>query len=132
MKRFALIFAGIYCVGCVATAQPLKPVSESTDLFFCFWNVENLFDDKDDPRNSTDEIYDNPFATNDALRTAKYDRIATALLKMNGGKGPDLIACAEVESVRAAELLVKALNAKIKDDALKYKSQAMKNLDAGR
>ncbi len=103
-----------------------------TDLTFCFWNVENLFDDKDDKRNAVDEEYDNPFALNKDLRDLKYEHLATAFLKMNGGKGPDVIACVEIESVRAAELLTAAMNAKITDDKLKYRSTAMKNLDAGR
>ncbi len=106
------------------------------EFLFCFWNVENLFDDKDDKRRDVDEKYDDPFAENKALRELKFDRIASALLKMNGGKGPDVIACAEVECVRAAELLMLTLNAKLKeakaDDKLQYKHALMVNLDAGR
>jgi len=83
-----------------------------------------------------DEQYDNAFATNGKLRDLKYDRISTALLRMNDGKGPDVIACAEVESVRAAEMLKEALNMKLaaakKDAKLQYKFVAMQNLDAGR
>lgn len=100
---------------------------------FCFWNVENLFDDSDDTRNSTDEEYDNPFAHDSHLRKLKLDRIASALVKMNDGRGPDVIACVEVESVRAAELLRDALNAKLRDPKLHYSHVEMKNLtDAGR
>jgi endonuclease/exonuclease/phosphatase family metal-dependent hydrolase len=106
------------------------------EFAFCFWNVENLFDDKDDKRREVDEEYDNPFAENQKLRELKYDRIASALVKMNGGKGPDVIACCEVESVRAAEILMGVLNAKLKeakkDEKLLYKTVAMQNLDAGR
>jgi endonuclease/exonuclease/phosphatase family metal-dependent hydrolase len=112
-------------------ATPTPPAAEQ-DIVFCFWNVENLFDDKDDPRNSTDEPFDNPYAQNVDLRKLKYDRLASALVKMNGGKGPDVIAAVEVESVRAAELLKDALNAKLDNKSLHFKSVAMKNLDAGR
>jgi len=66
----------------------------------------------------------------------KLDRIASAFLKMNDGKGPDIIACLEVESVRAAELLQGTLNKKLQnakaDDKLQYKNVAMKNLNGGR
>lgn len=99
---------------------------------FCFWNIENLFDDRDDTRNDIDEEYDNPFSQNARLRSLKFDRISSALLKLNDGKGPDVIACAEVESIRAADLLKSALNAKLKDPAMHYKNVLMKNLDAGR
>jgi endonuclease/exonuclease/phosphatase family metal-dependent hydrolase len=117
-------------------AREAGPSSESTavdrELFFCFWNVENLFDDKNDKRNTIDEQYDNPFAENKALRNLKLDRLATAILKLNDGKGPDILACCELESVRSLELLQAALNARIDDPKLKYSSLAMRNLDAGR
>jgi endonuclease/exonuclease/phosphatase family metal-dependent hydrolase len=103
---------------------------------FCFWNVENLFDDQDDPRRPIDEEFDNPFAQDADLRRLKYDRIADALLRMNGGKGPDVIACVEVENIRAAELLRDTLNRKLEeanaDPVWKYTQVAMRNLDAGR
>lgn len=102
------------------------------ELVFGFWNVENLFDDKNDKRNSIDEQYDNPFADKKDLRELKLERIATAILRMNDGKGPDILACCELESVRSLELLQGALNARIDDPKKKYTSLAMRNLDAGR
>lgn len=103
---------------------------------FCVWNVENLFDDSDDDRNSIDDEYDNAFAQNAALRQEKYDRIAGALLGMNGGRGPDVIACVEVETIRAAELLRETLNRKLAEAGAEphwqYTQVAMKNLDGGR
>lgn len=108
----------------------------SGEYLFCFWNVENLFDDVDDRRRSVDEEFDNAFAADAALREKKYDRIAGALLAMNGGAGPDVIACVEVESTRAANLLKDALNRKLDDTKadprLRYTQVALKDLDAGR
>lgn len=116
-------------------ATGINPDGSGT-FMFCFWNVENLFDDKDDKRRDVDEEFDNPFANDEKLRQQKYDHLAEILLKMNGGKGPDILACAEVETVRAADLLKATLNKKL-DDAkadpkLKYTQVVMKNLDAGR
>lgn len=109
---------------------------DNSAIAFCTWNVENLFDDKLDKRNAIDTEYDTAFAENEELRKLKYDRIAGAFLKMNDGRGPDIIACLEVESVRAAELLKGVLNDKLKeskaDDKLLYKNIAMKNLEGGR
>lgn len=122
-------------------AKPTAPASSTVtdgenEFLFCFWNVENLFDDKDDKRREVDEEFDNPFAEDAKLRELKYDRIASALLSMNGGKGPDVIACVEVESVRAADLLKTTLNDKLKaakqDDKLQYKHVLMQNIDGGR
>lgn len=118
-----------------APASPTVTDGEN-EFLFCFWNVENLFDDKDDKRREVDEEFDNPFAEDAKLRELKYDRIASALLSMNGGKGPDVIACVEVESVRAADLLKTTLNDKLKaakqDDKLLYKHVLMQNIDGGR
>ncbi|MFO0938261.1 MAG: hypothetical protein U0798_17285 [Gemmataceae bacterium] len=114
--------------------QPVKPAAsgEARQITFCFWNVENLFDDQDDKRNSVDEPYDNAFSHNSKLRQLHYDHTAQMLLKMNGGRGPDIIACAEVESIRAAEILMGTLNKFVKNPSDKYKHVLMKNLDAGR
>lgn len=143
LALLALLVAGaIVASGTVpscGSGQP-KVVTPSSDgeatFLFCTWNVENLFDDKKDKRNAIDTEYDTPFAEDAELRDLKFDRIASAFLKMNEGKGPDIIACLEVESVRAAEMLQGALNKKLKeakaDDKLQYKSVAMKNLDGGR
>ncbi len=125
-------------VACTGRSEP-KPAptpDEATSYFFCFWNVENLFDDQDDKRKDVDEPFDNAFAGDAKLRQEKLDHLAEILLKMNGGKGPDVISLVEVESVRAADLLKATLNKKL-DDAkadpkLKYTQVSMKNLDAGR
>lgn len=110
--------------------------ADENSILFCWWNVENLFDDKEDKRNSIDKEYDEPFAENEKLRNLKFDRIASALMKMNDGKGPDVIAICEVESVRAADLLRGVLNKKLDeskaDKKLQYKDVVMRNLDAGR
>lgn len=111
---------------------PLAQLGEAKSVSFCFWNVENLFDDKDDRRNEIDEEYDDPFAQNPKLRQLKLDHLAATILKMNGGRGPDILACAEVESIRAAEILMSTLNKSIKEPADKYKNILMKNLNAGR
>ena len=114
------------------SVQSTELPSKEQELFFCFWNVENLFDDKNDKRNSIDEQYDNPFADNKPLRDLKFERISTAILKLNDGKGPDIVACCELESVRSLELLQTALNDRIDDPKRKYTSLAMRNLDGGR
>ncbi len=110
------------------------PQSENNSVAFMFWNVENLFDDRDDTRNSVDEPYDNWFAKDAATRKLKLDRLVEVILKANDGKGPDVFAGCEVESLRAVELLRDALNAKLPVGAKKYEHLAMKELkpNAGR
>ncbi len=108
----------------------------SGTYLFCFRNVENLFDDIDDRRRSVDEEFDNPFAADAGMRQEKYDHIASALLAMNGGHGPDVIACVEVESARAADLLQDTLNRKLDEASAepqwRYTQVAIKEVDSGR
>jgi endonuclease/exonuclease/phosphatase family metal-dependent hydrolase len=80
-------------------------------VHFCFWNVENLFDDREDPRlQGVDRAFDRWFATNKEALKHKLTKVGDVLQEMNEGKGPDVIALAEVESQRAADLVVQELN----------------------
>jgi endonuclease/exonuclease/phosphatase family metal-dependent hydrolase len=99
----------------------------------CFWNVENLFDDRDDGRRGPgDRTYDPWFAHNPEILNLKLSHLAEAITKLNEGRGPDILALAEVENRRAAELLKDALNQKLGDEALHYHTVLMEEQGAGR
>lgn len=111
---------------------PSQLISPGSYLF-CFWNVENLFDDRDDRRGGPgDEEYDPWFARNPELLRQKLDHLCKALLGLNGGRGPDILAVAEVESERAANLLCQELNARLSDPSLHYGPPLMKEVSSGR
>jgi endonuclease/exonuclease/phosphatase family metal-dependent hydrolase len=131
--KFAIlaILMAVALAGTLFLKPPAPPAAPRSDtVVFMFWNVENLFDDRDDDRNSIDDPYDNWFAQDDAARNLKLDRLVEIILKVNGGVGPDVFAACEVESVRAAELLRDALNANLPASAAKYEHIAMKELSA--
>ncbi len=111
-------------------AATFPPGAKSVVL--CLWNMENLFDDRDDKRRPVDEEYDNWFVEKPDDRRKKYDKLAGWLVKQNGGVGPDIVVGVEIESYRAADLLREALNAKLPAGAPKYQHVAMLELDAGR
>jgi endonuclease/exonuclease/phosphatase family metal-dependent hydrolase len=113
------------------TNVPSGP-SGTVDCLLCFWNVENLFDDRDDVRPAEDKPYDNWFAHDPQALRLKLQHLSEALVSLNDGRGPDVIAAVEVESVRAAELLKDALNERLVDDTLKYRTVLMKEVDGGR
>ena len=118
--------------GCRPVERPEADAKPDSYLF-CFWNVENLFDDKDNNRKGPgDREYDPWFANDPKIRELKYSNLSKALVQLNDGKGPDILALAEVESVRAAELLQEALNKRLEDESLHYTSVLMKELTAGR
>ncbi|MFQ3651744.1 MAG: endonuclease/exonuclease/phosphatase family protein [Gemmataceae bacterium] len=85
--------------------------------FFCFWNVENLFDDRDDDRTKRgDTEYDKFFASQPKMLERKLDNLVEVLARMNHGKGPDILCLAEVEvNSRAPQLLMQAYNKRIGD-----------------
>jgi endonuclease/exonuclease/phosphatase family metal-dependent hydrolase len=104
-----------------ATAPGAAADSAGNTYLFCFWNVENLFDDRNDGlKKEPDKAFDQWFSKDKEALQQKLSKICQVLLGMNGGKGPDIIALAEVESYRAAELVQEALNSRLKNPALRY------------
>jgi endonuclease/exonuclease/phosphatase family metal-dependent hydrolase len=130
---FVLLF-GLLSAGCKPTGVAQgQPPSAADGYLFCFWNVENLFDDrKDDRKGPGDKEYDRWFADNPQILKLRLAKLTDAVLKLNGGKGPDILAVAEVESLRAAELLQQALNDRLPDHSLHYKNLLMKDVAGGR
>ncbi|MBI3408446.1 MAG: endonuclease/exonuclease/phosphatase family protein [Planctomycetes bacterium] len=109
------------------------PGGGAGDFLFCFWNVENLFDDQRDGRTGPgDREYDPWFADNPDMLKLKLEKLSEALLALNKGKGPDILAVCEVESIRAAELLQQALNSRLTDPSLHYTHVLMKEIKGGR
>jgi endonuclease/exonuclease/phosphatase family metal-dependent hydrolase len=130
--------AALIICGCSVTVEnPFDPDSAEQggrigDYFFCHWNVENFFDDQHDKRNhKADKEYDDWFARDQTAFSLKLSKLTEALLQMNGGRGPDILAICEVECTRAAESLMDALNRKL-ESRLHYQHVLMKDLNAGR
>src|SRR5262249_46027748 len=134
-----LLFVGLLlaCMGPVGVPPERGPAADnqpvSEEYLFCFWNLENCFDAKLDHRhNPPDKEYDAWFGGNPAVWQQKMENLSSVLASLNGGKGPDILAMAELESVRAAELLQEALNKKLAKPELQYKNLLMEEIDAGR
>jgi endonuclease/exonuclease/phosphatase family metal-dependent hydrolase len=126
------VIAGFLPAGCRGRPDPAVE-SAPQPYLFCFWNVENLFDDRLDGReNRADKEFDTWFATDAEALRLKLDHLSEALIRLNDGKGPDILAVVEVEIRRAAELLQEALNKRLPDQTLHYTHVLMKELAAGR
>jgi len=122
-----LSLLAVWMIGCGNLSLPAPPNQPAEGYYFCFWNVENFFDDKlNDYKTHPDKEYDAWFANDPKALKQKLDNLSKALIEMNDGKGPDILALAEVESERAAELLMEALNGRLKDADLHYKHILMK------
>jgi endonuclease/exonuclease/phosphatase family metal-dependent hydrolase len=136
LQNSLLVLAAGLAVAVVAAVwqrpQPADVAGADGEYLLCFWNVENLFDDHLDPaRPRDDREFDTWFAENPQVLDLKLKKLSEALVKLNGGKGPDILAVAEVESIRAAALLQKALNDRL-DPSLHYQHVLMKEVSVGR
>lgn len=91
-----------------------RPEAKAGSYLFCFWNVENLFDDSDDGRKSKgDSEFDPYFGTDADALAAKLKHLTDVLMKLNDGRGPDVLGVCEVESRRAAQLLADSMNKRL-------------------
>jgi endonuclease/exonuclease/phosphatase family metal-dependent hydrolase len=90
------------------------PEPPAEGYLFCSWNVENLFDDTDDPKNP--DPLDSWFASDPEALRRKNELLADTMIALDGGRGPDILAMIEVENRRAVEILVDALNARLPTD----------------
>src|SRR5262245_7897106 len=115
--RCLLRFGPLCLLALMLSASAAPAQSKGKTYLFCFWNVENLFDDKVNPKlEKADKEFDEWFADDREALSVKLEKMADVLLsrEMNDGKGPDVIAFAEVENQRAVELVRDALNKRLK------------------
>src|SRR3954465_9303628 len=78
------------------------------EFFVGSWNLENLFDTKDDPSNNGDEEYTPESAKNWTKERLdiKLKNLARVISKMNEKKGPDVLGVCEIENKDVVEMLV--------------------------
>jgi endonuclease/exonuclease/phosphatase family metal-dependent hydrolase len=114
-------------------SSQLPSTAQGREYWFCFWNVENLFDDQYDRRTGLgDKEYDEWYPAQPQILQQKLGKLCDVILSINRGRGPDILAVCEVESVRAAQLLAASLNARLADPALHYRNVLMKENAVGR
>lgn len=111
------------------TTQGPVPPASTEGYLFCCWNVENLFDDEDDPRNQ--DPLDTWFASDSKALQHKLELLAETLLALNDGRGPDILALVEAENLRAVELLRETLNRRLSTE-WQYTGLAHKDNISGR
>lgn len=77
-------------------------------LFVAHWNVENLFDNLDDPKTEDEEFLSSGTKewTDERLEKKMYN-LARVIRSMNGDNGPDLLGVCEVEHQSLLDTLIK-------------------------
>lgn len=132
--RFVLAIGLVVPAGCnLQEPAPVSPPA-SGNYLFCFWNTENFFDNRVNGwRNEPDKDFDRWFSDDNAVFEQKVKNLTEVLAPLNDGRGPDILALAEVEAdSRAAEALMESLNKAIKPEAAPYRHLLMKNPHGGR
>lgn len=97
---------------CGSSLLAPAPASAAERLFVAYWNVENLFDTRDDPTVEGDEEFTPGAAkkwTTERLQI-KLRNLARVLKDCNAGQGPDVLGLSEVENRATVEMLVKQLS----------------------
>ena len=132
-RLFPILVVVLLLPGCLRPRDAGTQATAAGEYLLCFWNVENFFDDKlDGWSDKPDKEYDAWFAKEPEILATKLKHLSSALMELNGGRGPDLLAIAECESQRAAELLRDALNARLTNEADHYTHVLFKDPKGGR
>ncbi|HMF13998.1 MAG TPA: hypothetical protein VKE94_16890, partial [Gemmataceae bacterium] len=70
--------------GCVRPRDSATAATATGEYLFCFWNVENLFDDRIDGwSDKPDKELDYWFAENPKILREKLDHLSRALVALN-------------------------------------------------
>jgi endonuclease/exonuclease/phosphatase family metal-dependent hydrolase len=105
MNRLLPALLVLFAVGLV------RSTTAADEFFIGSWNLENLFDTKDDPSVKGDEQYTPESAKhwNKERLDIKLKNLGKVISKMNDGKGPDVLGVCEVENREVVEMLVEQL-----------------------
>ncbi len=96
---------------CLMLVVCLTPGLQAEELYVASWNVENLFDTRDDPRVEGDEEFtpQGPKKWTVERLNIKLANLARVIGKMNQDRGPDVLGLIEVENRYVLERLVEQL-----------------------
>jgi predicted extracellular nuclease len=99
MKKMALLasLAFLFFASCADAQPPVKKTKEPIRI--AFYNVENLFDTKDDPNVKDEEFLpDGKNKWTEERYKTKLDNLAKVILAIGDGKGPAILGMSEVEN----------------------------------
>ena len=102
-----LVMLALFGFSCSAGSHPLPEQNPDKKYCIAFYNVENLFNAKDDPE--VDDAEFTPEGQNhwtDEKYQTKLHHIAKVIASMNDGRGPDVVGLSEIENAGVLKDLI--------------------------
>ena len=106
--------------------------ADVSGFYVANWNVENLFDTKDDPLKN-DEWFtpESEINWNNEKLDIKLKNLARVINGMNSKNGPDILGLQEIENIEMIQQLVKHLNPKNNYKIVHFESPDNRGIDNG-
>ena len=109
----------------------LQSCSAQQNYYVAFWNLENLFDTVDDPKNSGDDEYlptSSSMWDNEKL-DKKQSNLSKIIRSMNDGEGPDILGVCEIENRDVLEQMINKYLRDLDYDIIHYDSPDSRGID---
>lgn len=102
-------------------------------IYIAFWNLENLFDTKDDPNNYGDDEFlpTSKSEWNEIRFDQKLSNLSKIIRSMNDGNGPDILGVCEVENRYVLEELSSRFLKDLNYEIVHFDSKDPRGIDVG-
>lgn len=102
-------------------------------IYIAFWNLENLFDTKDDPNNDGDDEFlpTSKSEWNEIRFDKKLSNLSKIIRSMNDGNGPDILGVCEVENRYVLEELSSRFLKDLNYEIVHFDSKDPRGIDVG-
>jgi endonuclease/exonuclease/phosphatase family metal-dependent hydrolase len=109
----------------------LQSCSAQQTYYVAFWNLENLFDTVDDPKNFGDDEFlpESSLKWDDEKLDKKQSNLSKIIRSMNDGEGPDIIGVCEVENRDVLESMFNKYLNDLEYEIIHYDSPDPRGLD---
>lgn len=101
------------------------------NYYIAFWNLENLFDTVDDPKNSGDDEYlpTSSLKWDNEKLDKKQSNLSKIIRSMNDGEGPDILGVCEIENRSVLDQMIDKYLRDLDYDIIHYDSPDSRGID---
>ncbi len=115
----------------VLSVLTFQSCSSQTNYYVAFWNLENLFDTIDDPKNMGDDEYlpNGQFNWDDEKLDKKFSNLSKIIRSMNDGEGPDILGVCEIENRSVLEQMTSKYLKDLELEIIHFESPDYRGID---